>query len=193
MKIAPAQNEKELFPEGDHRLILFGFFHPGQLKSRDEWLPSDKFVFRFEAVDLEEKDFGSGPERQTISRTVYGRKYFEFLEELADRTITKKEREEGFDITELIGNGFLVQCLQVEKAEGKRYCNLRKIRSPLSDCGEPKSKALCFSMYHNPETGAPFATYHETLESKHFQRLADWQKEEIKKSETFRSFPDFKE
>ena len=192
MKIAPTKNEKELFPEGNQRLILIEFFHPGQLKSRDEWLPSDKFVFKFEAVDLEEKDFGSGPERQTISRTVYGQKFFDFLEELADRKITKKEKDEGFEVADLIGKGFLVQCLHVEN-NGKKYCNLRKVRSPLDDCGAPKGKTVCFSIYFNVETGAPFATYHETLESKHFQALAEWQREEVKKSETFRNFPDFKE
>lgn len=191
MKIKPQQPERKLFPEGNQRVILYGFLHTGKNKGREGWLPTDKYYFFFEGIDAEKQVFDSdkGEQRVSISRAVFGNKYYEFIEELIDRSLKKAEKDEGFDITTLIGKGFLISVEHIEK-EGKQYANLRKIRSPLDDLGKPENASFAWSIYWNPQTKEPYSSQNEVLGCDRFSKLAEWMQKAIKESETFKALPD---
>lgn len=190
MKIKVEKTESQPFPEGKHNLKLYGFCHVGKVRLRADWSPVDKFIFLFECTSLPKEVFdeSKGEQRKAINRTLFGQKLYDFLEELLERSLTAKERNEGFEVADMIGTEYRV-LVDHTKKDDKTYSNIKKIIEPLDGDGEqPENQTFCFSVNFNPKTKEAFETQSDVLASKEWSKLPEWIQKEIKeKSLTFQA------
>ena len=206
MKIIESKSEKKPFPAGKQDILCYGFFNPGASKTNEKFSANHSYTFMFEGIDAEKIVFDSskGEQRQSISRTVYGNKLYDFLADMMDRKIDAKERQDGIDPSSVIGKSFKVRIEHVEK-DDKTFANIEKFYFVNDEEEKIENEVICWSIMWKPELGKdgkpvldkkdeakgrPYKSQNEVLGCDQFHKLHDWMKEKVKKTETFKMLPE---